>query len=900
MTGEPEFRRVFRLPRAPRRQVARELDDEFDYHLDRRIEKLVGEGLSPDEARTRALETFGDVDDVRAYCFKQSVVRERTMRGIDWLSDTWQDLKFSARSLRKRPVFVAAVTLTLALGIGAATAVFTVVNAVLLKPLPFEDSDRLVGVWLTSPGWDVEWLEQPPATYFAIREDSESFEDSGLWKNTFVTVTGLDEAKRVPATMVTDGVLPLLRARPMMGRLFTAEDDIPGSPQTVIVSHEFWQRRLGGDPDVIGRTIVVERSPREIIGVMPPGFRFMSNRSDVYWLRQFDPATVEMGDFSYNGVARLKPGVTLEQARADASRVFFLALERYEGMSPEYAGDLGMDVRLRPLKTELVGQTAPTLWILLGTVAIVLLIACANVANLLLVRAQGRSREVAMRAAIGASRARIAQGFLTEGLVLSLVGGIAGLGLAWFGVRTLLGTLPDQFPRLAEISTNGTALLFCLGLTVLTGLVFGLLPVWRASGSDLAAELKAGGRGGAGRETNRTRNALVVSQVALALVLLVGAGLMVRSFRALNAVHPGFGHPDEVITFRVSMPGPGYSAGEEGQQTVQAMVEALEQLPGAGSVAAITSFTMDGSTSNTSMDIEDYPTGEGETRPSFRVKWTAGDYFELMENPVLAGRPITRADVRDRNDVVVVTENLALSYWDSPGAALGKRIRDGDTWRTIVGVVGNVRDHGPGEPPVAVVYYPAVVNDFWGADTFVPRWMAYAVRTSGSAPASLMPEVRRIVRSVSPDLAITGIQTLEEIHDLSMVRTSFTLVLLGVAALVALFLGVIGIYGVVSYAVGQRTREIGVRMALGAATADVSRLVVGQGFRLAAAGVVIGALGAALLTRLMTPVIYGVSPADPATYAAVSVILMAVALLASYVPARRASAVNPVEALRAE
>ncbi len=900
MSGDPEFRRVFRLPRAPKRQVTRELDDELGFHLDRRIEKLVEEGLTPDEARARALEAFGDVSDVRDYCFKQSMVRERTMRGIDWLSDTWQDLRFSARSLRKRPVFVAAVTLTLALGIGAATAVFSIVNAVILKPLPFEDSDRLVGVWLTSPGWEVEWLEQPPATYFTIRDESEAFEDSGLWKNTFVTVTGVDEAERVPATMVTDGVLPLLRARPMLGRLFTAEDDLPGSPETVIVSHEYWQRRLGGDPDVVGRTLFVERSPREIIGVMPPGFRYMSNRSDIYWLRQFDRAEVEMGDFSYNGVARLKPGVTLEQAQADASRIFLLALERYEGMSPEYARDLGMDVRLRPLKTELVGQTASTLWILLGTVAIVLLIACANVANLLLVRAQGRSREIAMRAAIGASRARIAQGFLTEGLVLSLAGGLAGLGLASFGVRTLLGTLPEEFPRLGEISTDGTVLLFCVGLTVLTGLTFGVLPVWRAGGTNLAAELKAGGRSGAGRESHRTRNALVVSQVALALVLLVGAGLMVRSFRALNAVHPGFGHPDEVITFRVTTPGPGYSAGEEGLQIVEAMLEALEQLPGARSVAAITSFTMDGSTSNTSMDIEDFPTAEGEARPSFRVKWTGGDYFALMENPVIAGRPITQADIRDRNDVVVVTENLALTYWDSSEAAIGKRLRDGDTWREIVGVVGNVRDHGPGEPPVAVVYYPAVVNDFWGADTFVPRWMAYAVRTSAGSPTALMPEVRRIVRSVNPDLAITQVRTLEEIRDFSMVRTSFTVFLLGIAALVALFLGVIGIYGVVSYAVGQRTREIGIRMALGAATIDVSRLVIGQGFRLAAAGVVIGVLGAAFLSRLMTPVIYGVSPADPLTYAVVAVTLVSVALLASYVPARRAAAVNPVEALRAE
>ncbi|MCK5489382.1 MAG: ABC transporter permease, partial [Gemmatimonadetes bacterium] len=292
MSGDPEFRRVFRLPRAPRRQVTRELDDELGFHLDRRTEKLVEEGLTPEEARARAHEAFGDVSDVREYCFKQSMVRERTMRGIDWLSDTWQDLRFSARSLRKRPVFVAAVTLTLALGIGAATAVFTVVNAVLLKPLPFEDSDRLVGVWLTSPGWDVEWLEQPPATYFTIRDESEAFEDSGLWKSTFVTVTGVDEAERVPATMVTDGVLPLLRARPMLGRLFTAEDDLPGSPETVIVSHEYWQRRLGGDPDVVGRTLFVERSPREIIGVMPPGFRLMSNRSDIYWLRQFDRAEV--------------------------------------------------------------------------------------------------------------------------------------------------------------------------------------------------------------------------------------------------------------------------------------------------------------------------------------------------------------------------------------------------------------------------------------------------------------------------------------------------------------------------------------------------------------------------------------------------------------------------------
>ena len=793
----------------------------------------------------------------------------------------------------------------MALGIGANAAIFTIVNGVLLKPLPFEDPDELVGVWHKAPGLGFDILNSAAALQFTYQDESRVFEDVGSWDNEQVSVTGLAEPEQLAGMMVTASLLPLLRVQPILGRRFSEEDDAPGSQQTVMLSHAYWQRQFGADPGVLGSTLRINGTPHQVIGVLPPAFTLPGENANVYMPFQWDRGEVEVGNFSYQAIARLIPGATVEQANADVERMIPLAVEKFPGgISLGMLQEAQFGANLHPLKEDFVGDIGNVLWVLLGTVSIVLLIACANVANLFLVRAEGRQQEVAVRTAMGAARGQIARQFLQESVVLGLLGGLMGLALAYGGVRLLIELGPETLPRLGEITLSPAVLGFTLAISLVSGLLFGVFPVLRMGGLNLVASLKEGGRGGStGKERHRARNALVVAQMSLALVLLAGSGLMIRSFQALRNVDPGFSNPSEVLTFRVGVPTAEIEDRAELALAWEGMWNRLNEIPGVTSIGASSSVTMDNTNNNDALWIEDIPIVPDQLPPIRRFKWITEGYFETMQNPILAGRAIEWADIHDRAPVVMITANLAEEYWGDPISALGERVGTGEPsnviWHEVVGVVGNVHDDGVSQETPAVVFWPMAM--YRGDDGLrVQRSMAFAVRTSRPTAASLLPDVRKAVWAVNPNLPLANVRTLDELLDRSLAQTSFTLVMLMIAAAVALALGVVGIYGVISYIVSQRTREIGVRMALGAAGPDVTRMVLRQGMMLAGSGVGIGLIAAMGLTRLMSSLLYGVEATDPVTFGTVALMLSAVALVASYLPALRASRTDPAEALRSE
>jgi predicted permease len=810
------------------------------------------------------------------------------------------------RALVRTPLFTIVAIVTLAVGIAANTAIFSVVYGVLLKPLPFEQPDRLAGVWHTAPGLGFPLVNQGPATYLTYREEGRTFEDIGLWDNVMVAVTGRAEPERVQAMRFTDGLLPVLRVQPVIGRRFTRHDDSPGSADTVMLSYAYWQRKFGGDPKAVGQRLIVDAKPREIIGVLPQRFKFLRYDPALILPFQFNRAEIFVGNFSYQGVARLKPGVTLQRANADVARMLPMVIEKFplpKGFTRKMFDEIRLGPNVRPLADDVIGDVGQVLWVLLGTVGLVLLIACANVANLFLVRAEGRQQELAVRTALGATRGRIARELLFESVTLGLVAGALAVLLAYGGIRLLVAVAPDGLPRLEEIGINPLVLLFTLGISLCAGVLFGLIPILRFAPGHLAHALKEGGRASSdGRERHRMRNALVIAEVALALVLMVGSGLMIRTFQAMRRVDPGFTRPEEVLTMRISIPEALIKDEVQAVRTHQQIMDRIALLPGVESVGLSSSITMDDNDSNDPVFLKDFPDPSGRMPPIRRFKWTSENYFRTMGNHMVAGRGISWTDIYAAANVVVVSENFARLYWKQPAAALGRRIRTSptDPWREIVGVVGDERDDGVAKAATPIIYWPMLMRDYFGTGLSARRTMAYAIRSTRLQSPTFLKEIQQAAWSVNPNLPLSGVRTLDEIRAGSMAQTAFALVMLGVAGAVALLLGIVGIYGVIACTAAQRTREIGIRVALGAQQGDVSRLFLRHGLLLTVSGIVLGLGVATALTHVMTSLLFGVSAVDPVTYVAVSVGLGAIALLASYLPARRASRVDPVIALRAE
>jgi len=813
------------------------------------------------------------------------------------------------RSLARMPGFTSVAVLTLAIGIGANAAIFSVIEGVLLKPLPYPRPNELVTIDHAAPGVKIEHAGSAPFLYFTYREDGRVFQDVGMWNTGTMSVTGLAQPEEVPTLFVTDAILPMLGAQPMLGRLITKTDDAPGGPETVMLSAGYWRSKFGGDQSVVGRTLMLDSRPHQIIGVLPDGFRFLDRKTSLVIPFRIDRSKVFLGQFSYSGMARLQPGTTLEQANADAARMIPISLRRFPpfpGGNVKIFEEARITPAIRSLKDELVGDVEKTLWVLMATIGMVLLIACANVANLLLVRADARQQELAIRAALGAGTGRLARELLLESVVLGLLGGIVGIGLAFGALRLLVALAPGNLPRMDDIAIDLPVLAFTLLLSIVSGLLFGAIPIFKYATAQLATTLRGGGRtASASRDRHRTRNLLVVAQIALALVLLVGSGLMIRTFQALRDVHPGFTRPDEVQTLRLSIP----DSQVKDELTVVHMehdiLDKVAAVPGVTSVALASTVTMTGDGWHDPLYAQDKAYTESQLPPLRLFKFVSPGFMKTMGGALVVGRDFTWTDAYEQPPVAMVSESLARELWNDPSAALGKHVRpyQNGAWREVVGVLSDMRDDGLNKKPATAVYWPLLAKAFTETPDSRPqlaRGVTVVIRSPRTGANGFVNEISRAVWAINPNLPVSGVRTLQEIYDASMARTSFTLVMLGLAGGMALLLGVGGLYGVISYSVSQRSREIGIRIALGAQARAVTRMFVTHGLALAVIGIAVGLAVALSIMRLMSSLLFDVSPIDPLTYLLVSAALIAATLLASYVPALRATTVDPINALRAE
>ncbi|MGH9702957.1 MAG: ABC transporter permease, partial [Candidatus Acidiferrales bacterium] len=656
-------------------------------------------------------------------------------------------LKHIFRRLFRAPLFTVITVLTLAIGIGANSTIFAVIEGVLLNPLPFPRSEELVDVDHAAPGVNLASAGAAPFLYFTYREDSQTFKDVGLWRRDTYTLTGRAEPEELVALNVTDGLLPILGVQPRLGRLFSQQDDKPGNPLTVILTYGLWRTQFGGDPSIVGRSILLDGKPREVIGVLPEKFRFLDFKPGILVPMQLDHGKTFLGNFSYQALARLKPGVTLAQANADASRLIPIAFHRFPPF-PGYSEKMFEEARLtpafRPLKQSLLGDIGKVLWVLMGTVGMVLLIACANVANLMLVRVQGREHELAIRSALGAGWRQIAGELLTESVTIGAMGGVLGLGLAYGALRLLVALGPANLPRLNEVSLDGGVILFTLGISLLAGILFGLLPVIKYAGSSTALWLRAGGRSmSQSRERRRARNVLVVIQVALALVLLINSGLMIRTFQALRRVDPGFVRPEEVQTVRIGIPTASVPDPVNVVRMEQAIAEKLAAIPGVTSAGLTSVIPMSGDNWSDPLFAQDKVYSEGQIPPLREFKVVSPGLLKTMGNTLLAGRDFTWTDVYEKRPVCLVSENYAREMWQDPGNAIGKRVRESmkTPWREIIGVVSDERDQGINQKPPGIALFPMIMDHFEGDDIAVRRTLAYVVRSKRAGSSALVAEI---------------------------------------------------------------------------------------------------------------------------------------------------------------
>ena len=812
-------------------------------------------------------------------------------------------LRLAGRRAAANPGFTLVALATLAVGVGANVALFTVVNAVLLRPLPLPDSERLVLLRHAAPGLArLAELPLSDALYFLYADESRTLDGVAAVRERRASFTDADDPQRVRAAGVSASFFDVLRTPPRLGRAFTAEDDRPGAAPVAVLSDGLWRSRFGADPGVLGRVVDLDGARVEIVGVMPPGFRFSRPPAELWRPLRLDRGDAQLGNFGIRGVARIADGATLEQARAELEAMAsnLPALFPDEGAAPILA-NAGFRPLVARARQGVVGDVAPTLWTLLGAAGFLLLIACANIANLFLARSEARSGELAVRAALGAGRARLAAGVLVESLAFGVAGGLAALPLAAGAVRLLARFGPPDLPRLDEISIDGSVLLFGLAVSAAAGLLFGLLPALRAAAAGAAGRMTGGARGATGGRRRRlVRRGLVAAQMALALTLLAGSGLAARSFQRLAAVDPGF-DPAGVLTFGLALPAGGYP--EPGARSAfhRRLVDRLRALPGADGAAAAADVPLGGSTRASGHGVEGRPIADGGVPPVLQWNRVSPGYFDALRIELVEGRDFDRLDGERGAPVAIVSRALARAYW--PGeSALGRGIRpdgppeeDGEGWFRIVGVVDDVHQTALHEDPPAMAYYP-LAGVVVGEDA--PAAMRYVVRAPNAA--ALAGAAREAVRGIDPTLPIADVDTLAALVGRARGERAFVMVLLLAAAGLALLLGAVGLYGVVSHTVAERRREIAVRVAVGARTADVRRLVLTEAGGLALAGAALGVGAAAALTRRLQALLFETSPLDPAVFAAVPALLIAVCLLAGWLPARRAARIDPTTALRVE
>jgi len=834
------------------------------------------------------------------------------------MNDLFRDLRQATRVLRRTPGFSLAAVLTLALGMGASTAIYTALERVVLDPLPYPEPDRLVQLKSAVPGVSPgqEWDVSAGAWFFFGRE-ARSLEALGAYRRAGTTVQGPDGPRRAQTAVVTASTLRILGARPALGRLIDEPDDDPGSAAVVVLSHGFWQRQLGGDPTVIGTTLTADEQPYEVIGVMAPGFELPPAagvpaavlRADLWFPLRLNPAGPFWNSHTeFRTIARLAPAGTVETARVELDRLTARLPDVVPtAYTPRFMERYGFATRVYPLKTYVVGEVADSLWILFGAVGLVLLIAFANVANLFLVRAEGRRRELAIRTALGAGRPALARQLLAESLVLAIPAGLLALALAFWGVDGLASVAPDGIPRLGGAHPDGTVALFTGGLTVLAASALTILAAWRLVRPAPSGAIAEGARGTtAGRERQRVRSGLVVGQMALALMLIVGASLLVESARRLRSLDLGF-RPEGVLTMELFLPpSERYDDVPKMWPFYDVALRQVRAVPGVEAAGLTTSLPLDGGFGCTVQGFEDPEVGrrlaESGTTSCAGQEPTSPGYFEAMGIPVVRGRGLTPADLDSpERGAVVVSRAFAERFWpnqDPIGRGVGPNGRTDQQFYRVVGVVGDVRGESPADEPALAIYYP--VQRIPGTAGYWPNPITLVVRTSLAQPMSLLPAIRSAVRQVDPAVPVANAREMRTIVDASMARVSFMMVLIASAASAALLLAAVGLYAVVSYVVARRTNEIGVRMALGAQASHVAGLVVGGSVKLALAGAAVGVLAALGASRVLRNLLYGVEPTHPAAYVAAAVLLGAVAALAAYLPARRATRVNPVEALRHE
>src|SRR5215216_6785962 len=862
-----------------RDELEQELDEEMRFHLERDIEQNLKSGMTPEDARYAALRSFGGVDQSKEEC--------RNARGVGLIENIVRDITYSLRVLLKSYAFTIVVVLTLALGIGANTAIFSFANGILLRPLPYPQSDRLVVLDENALKRGVDSMSVSYPNFLDWREQNTVFEDIATYYGTNrFSLTGAGAPVQIRGTRISYGLFEFLRVSPQLGRTITANEDRPDEDAVVILGHDLWQRSFGGDPNILGKKIPISNRPRTVIGVMPRGFRF-PEVSELWIPLALTTKMFTRNDHGLSAIARLKDGVTLEQAQSEMNNI----AARIEEQNP--VTNEGLGVNVMSLHQNLSGDYREALLILLGVVGCVLLVACVNVANLMLARGTARQKEFALRSALGASRWRIVRQLLLESVLLAIIGGALGFVLSIWALRLLLSAIPFELPFWMNFSVDLRVLGFTIGITLLTGLIFGAAPALQTSRVDLNDTLKEGGRGSAGVRS-RARSLLVVTEIALSLVLLVGAGLMIQSFLRLRRVNIGL-DAKNVLTATVIVPRTKYREPEARALFFKQLVERTRHLPGVEEASATATLPLTGSNWGRSLTVEGYPVLSVGQAPIIQHTVVTPGYFRTMGITLLAGRDFTDTDAKGSPDVTIVDERLARQYWPNE-SPIDKRVRfgppeDNEPWHTVIGVVSTVRHQRVQEDTRPSVYLPH-------QKILVPG-LALVARTS-SNPKDFIGAIRREVAQLDPDLPVSEVATMEEVVAESIWQPRLYAALFAVFAGGALALALIGIYGVMAFLVQTRTHEIGVRMALGATARDVFKLIVGRGMKLTAVGVVVGVGGAIALTRLMHSLLFNTSATDPLTFILISLLLSAAAFFACYIPARRAAKVDPLVALRYE